>query len=91
VTNHLDRVRAADAVSAPRRSGPARHITVRLNGDDRKLASGHTLASLLTELGIRPGTVVVEHILEIARRDSYRDTSIQEGDRIELVHFVGGG
>ena len=66
-------------------------MLIRLNGKDREVSRGLTVAGLLEELGLRPGTVVVELNREILERDGYAAASVSEGDAIELVHFVGGG
>ena len=49
------------------------------------------MRSLLEELELRPGMVVVELNRDILERESYEDVPVREGDAIELVHFVGGG
>jgi sulfur carrier protein len=46
---------------------------------------------LLEHLSLNPRMVVVEHNGEILRRESLGETLVQEGDSLELVHFVGGG
>lgn len=66
-------------------------ITIRLNGKSRETRDGHTVRSLLEELELRPGMVVVELNRVILDRDSYADAAVRAGDSIELVHFVGGG
>ena len=66
-------------------------IRIRLNGKDKELDAGHTVASLLESLDLHPGMVVVELNREILERDGYRDVPVSDGDTIELVHFVGGG
>jgi sulfur carrier protein len=66
-------------------------IQIRLNGKDRELDAGHTVATLLESLDLRPGIVVVELNREILERERYPDVHVAEGDEIELVHFVGGG
>jgi thiamine-phosphate pyrophosphorylase len=65
-------------------------VTVQVNGEPRRVASG-SLAELLAELGLDPRAVVVEHNRRIVRRDSLAATPLGAGDSIELVHFVGGG
>jgi thiamine biosynthesis protein ThiS len=66
-------------------------MTIRLNGKSREVRAGHTVRSLLEELELRPGMVVVELNRDILERDRYADVSIRAGDSLELVHFVGGG
>jgi sulfur carrier protein len=66
-------------------------MRIRLNGKDREVRGGHTVRSLLQELELHPGMVVVELNREILGRDTYEDVPVREGDTVELVHFVGGG
>lgn len=66
-------------------------IRVHLNGKDRDVATGHTVHSLIESLELHPGMIVVELNREILKRDTYGDTPVNDGDNIELVHFVGGG
>jgi thiamine biosynthesis protein ThiS len=66
-------------------------IQVRVNGDLRELERGQTVAAFLESLGLHPGLVVVERNREILDRGRYGDVTIEEGDTLELVHFVGGG
>lgn len=75
------------------RTGGVQHATVSivLNGEPRPVAAGLTIAGLLRELKLEPGMVVVEHNREILARDAIGATTVEDGDRIELVHFVGGG
>lgn len=69
----------------------AAEITVRVNGDDRAVPAGLSVAGLLEHLGLSPRMVVVEHNGDILRRDTLAAARVAEGDRLELVHFVGGG
>ena len=66
-------------------------VAVRLNGRDRNIDIGHTVLTLLAELDLQPGMVVVELNREILERERYADTEVHDGDSLELVHFVGGG
>ena len=66
-------------------------IQVRLNGKDRDVEPGQTVHKLLESLDLHPGMIVVELNKEILSRDAYDEHQVQEGDTIELVHFVGGG
>ena len=66
-------------------------IQVRVNGKDRDIESGQTVHALLESLELHPGMVVVELNKQILARDAYDEHPVQQGDTIELVHFVGGG
>ncbi len=66
-------------------------ITVVVNGEDRDVPAELTVHGLLGHLGIGVERVAVERNLELLPRDRWEDTSVQPGDRYEIVHFVGGG
>lgn len=66
-------------------------IDVHLNGRDRRIDAGQTVLGLLESLELNPLLVVVELNKEILARDQFGDVIIETGDRLELVHFVGGG
>lgn len=66
-------------------------INVTVNGDRRSIAGDLSVRQLLEALGLQPQLVVVEHNREILDRTRYESTPVQEGDSLELVHFVGGG
>lgn len=66
-------------------------ITIHLNGEARQVDAGLTLTSLLEALELDPRKVAVERNLEIAPRSAYGDIAVAEGDRLEIVQFVGGG
>ena len=66
-------------------------MRVCLNGKEREVDAGHSVRSLIESLDLHPSLVVVELNKEILARDAYGDTAVQDGDTIELVHFVGGG
>jgi thiamine biosynthesis protein ThiS len=66
-------------------------IQILVNGETRRIPSPATLLDLLGHLTLDPRTVVVELNREIVRRPRLGETTRAEGDRIELVHFVGGG
>lgn len=67
------------------------NIRIRLNGQDREIPAGQSVQDLLRSLDLRPELVVVERNREILARASYPDVALEEGDTLELVHFVGGG
>lgn len=66
-------------------------ITITVNGEQRDAKPGSTVTDLLREMGLDPGRVAIERNLEILSRPEWRKTSIQAGDRYEIVQFVGGG
>lgn len=66
-------------------------IRIRVNGKEREIPRGTTVQGLLEGLDLVPALVVVERNREILGRDSYGDVTVDEGDALELVHFVGGG
>ena len=69
----------------------AAEVTIRVNGDERTVPAGLSVAGLLEHLGLHPRMVVVERDSHILRRDSYDAALVEPGDTFELVHFVGGG
>ena len=69
----------------------AETIRVELNGKERDVSAGLTVSDLLDTLDLEPGLVVVERNREILARAQYHEVAVCEGDRLELVHFVGGG
>jgi thiamine biosynthesis protein ThiS len=74
---------------APRGGGENMNIT--LNGASHATPDDLTLAELVAQLELSAERVAMELNGEIIPRAQWRDTPLREGDRIELVHFVGGG
>lgn len=68
-------------------------MTITLNGQPVELpeAEGYTLARLIQDRGLRADRVAVERNGEIAARATWDHTTISPDDRLEVVHFVGGG
>ena len=62
-----------------------------LNGDEREIAEVSNVADLVAALGLDARKVAVERNLEIVPRSTYADTALADGDRIEIVTFIGGG
>ncbi len=67
------------------------NMKIRLNGEEKDIADGVSVAGLLEQLQIRPARVVVERNRDIVSREAYGATMLVEGDALEIVHFVGGG
>lgn len=65
-------------------------IEIQLNGAPTKTTSG-SVAELLTELGLSGRKIAVERNLGIVSRSDYETTRLAPGDRLEIIHFVGGG
>jgi thiamine biosynthesis protein ThiS len=66
-------------------------ITITLNGESRSVPDGLALEALIEWLKLPQDRVAVEHNLEIVPRGRWRDVTVRAGDRLEVVHFVGGG
>ena len=66
-------------------------IAIHVNGDLRHVTVGLTLADMLQELGLDARKIAVERNLEIVPRGTFNEVLVHEGDRLEIVHFVGGG
>ncbi|HEX7822892.1 MAG TPA: sulfur carrier protein ThiS [Sphingobium sp.] len=66
-------------------------IGMRVNGEHRRIRQGYTIADLANSLGLAPEKVAVERNLEIVPRSTLAQVVIEDGDEIEIVHFVGGG
>ena len=64
------------------------HVTI--NGEPRRQSAG-SVADLVRSLGLDPAKVAVERNLEIVPRSTLADVTVADGDRFEIVHFVGGG
>ncbi|HWP28152.1 MAG TPA: sulfur carrier protein ThiS [Chloroflexota bacterium] len=66
-------------------------ITLTVNGKPREIPEPMTLLRFLQAHNIDPRLIAVEHNGEIVRRDRYAEVVLQAGDRLEIVHMVGGG
>jgi thiamine biosynthesis protein ThiS len=66
-------------------------MRLKINGEDRDNISAQTVQELLAELNITVGRVAVEVNLVIVRRTEYEQFSLNDGDVVEIVNFVGGG
>ncbi len=62
-----------------------------VNGDEKSFADSLTLAELIEQLGMKGDRVAVELNREIVSRAQWAETKLNDGDRLEIVHFVGGG
>lgn len=70
-------------------SGPLIHVVV--NGESHEIPAGTTVSELIARLGLGGKPVAVERNREVVPRARHPETPLAEGDRLELVTFVGGG
>ena len=66
-------------------------ISVSVNGELRSIPAGSSISGMLEAIGLDPRKVAVERNLEVVPRSSLREIEASEGDKFEIVHFVGGG
>jgi sulfur carrier protein len=69
-------------------------MKLHINGEERDFSGSSapfTLAALVESLGMKSDRVAVELNRDIVPRDRWIETQLNEGDRLEIVHFVGGG
>ena len=66
-------------------------LRITLNGEPFDIDQPLSVTELLNRLAIDPRRVAVEHNLRILKRDAFEATTVEDGDRVEIVNFVGGG
>jgi thiazole synthase len=66
-------------------------IEIILNGEKKKVSKNITILKILETFEIDPTKVAIEKDLEIIGTDQFSNLKIQEGAKIEIVHFIGGG
>ena len=66
-------------------------LSVRINGEHRRVFGGISVAELVREIGLDPARVAVERNLAIVPRSTLGEVMVEDGDDYEIVHFVGGG
>ena len=66
-------------------------MRVYVNGESRELSAGASLSELITQLDLPATRIAVELNREVVRRNDWSGTMLHEDDRVEIVHFVGGG
>ena len=66
-------------------------ISIPVNGEHRRVRAGLSIADLAGELGLVPEKVAVERNLEVVPRSTLAQVCLEDGDDLEIVHFVGGG
>jgi thiamine biosynthesis protein ThiS len=66
-------------------------LRITLNGETKEIEEGTTLLALVEQLKLAPERLAVELNLNVVRRNEWAEVKLSEGDRVEVVHFVGGG
>ena len=66
-------------------------VEIILNGETKRLDAATSIRGLLEGLGLDPAKIAVERNLEIVPRSTYADVAVAHGDKLEIVHFIGGG
>jgi thiazole synthase len=66
-------------------------MEITLNGETRRIEAPANVRGLLEQLGLDPAKIAVERNLEIVPRSTYGQVALADGDRLEIVHFIGGG
>ena len=69
----------------------ATSISIQVNGEQRRIPAGASIAAMVREIGLDPAKVAVERNLEIVPRSTLGEVEVHDGDVFEIVHFVGGG
>ena len=66
-------------------------IEIIVNGETRKIIRGASVVDLINDLDLTPQRLAIELNLSILPRAKWSETELQSGDKLEIVHFVGGG
>ena len=83
--------KGSDPFFRPRALCTLDQVTITLNGEPHDLPGPLTITELLARLDIDPRRVAIEHNLVVLKRHVYGTSMVSEGDRVEIVNFVGGG
>ena len=62
-----------------------------INGEDKNFSDVSSLQGLIEKLGMKPDRIAVELNGQIIQRSGWRETPLHDGDKLEIVQFVGGG
>jgi len=66
-------------------------ITIVVNGDEKNIEDQTTISKFLIDIGIEPTKVAVERNRFIVPKSTYEEVALENGDELEIVHFIGGG
>ncbi len=62
-----------------------------VNGDEKEVSETVSVWGFLSDLGLDPTKVAVERNLEIVPKSTFNEVNLENGDKLEIVHFIGGG
>jgi len=66
-------------------------VAIVLNGEPKEIAADQTILDLVKSLNLPAERLAVEHNLQIVKRDRWNAQPLMDGDKVEIVQFVGGG
>lgn len=66
-------------------------LTITVNGDMKRVDAGTSVKAFLEGLALDPKKVAVERNLEIVPKSTFAEVALADGDKLEIVHFIGGG
>lgn len=66
-------------------------MQITVNGEEKRYRTPLSVAGLIAALALEPRKIAVERNLEIVPKSLFAETALEDGDRIEIVQFVGGG
>jgi thiamine biosynthesis protein ThiS len=87
----MERRPSCAAWSCRRESFQGKTLQLQINGEAREVADELKLSELVKELALAPERVAIELNQKVVRSAQWPATILADGDRIEIVHFVGGG
>ena len=69
----------------------SKRLLIQINGEPREVKENITLPALIASLGLKPEQVAIERNQKVIRRARWESTTLKQADKVEIVHFVGGG
>ena len=66
-------------------------VAIVLNGEPKEIAADQTILDLVKSLNLPAERLAIEHNLQIVKRDRWNERPLVDGDKVEIVQFVGGG
>jgi sulfur carrier protein len=69
----------------------SKRLLIQINGEPREVKENISHPELIASLNLKPEQVAVELNQEVVRRSQWESTTLEEADKVEIVHFVGGG